>query len=364
MNKILSIIVPSYNMEAYLPKCLGSLIIDDESLLGMMDVIVVNDGSKDSTSEVAHEFEKRYPAVFRVIDKPNGHYGSCINAALPMATGEYVKVLDADDYVDTTSFKTLLRVICEELNKGESAADLIVSDYVSVDPEGVEIRRSNFGLTEDSASLKDIKKGASRITIHGICYRTRNLLGIGYRQTEGCAYTDTEWIIEPMITVRRVRYMNAAVTRYLVGRDGQTMDANVLAKNFQVILDITHGLVERYDRNYAMCVDVAKDYYRQQIINMLRLCYRWGLFGYGGKQLRGDLSGFDEYLSGFLAFYNETNSFTCGPSNFPFRYVAEWRKSGKNFYWKCRVGLGRCLLLIVRLATALRLCRRGLPNGR
>ena len=94
--KILSIIVPSYNMEAYLPKCLRGLVIDDKELLGKLDVIVVNDGSKDRTSEIAHSFETKYPGVFRVIDKTNGHYGSCINAALPVAEGEYVKILDAD----------------------------------------------------------------------------------------------------------------------------------------------------------------------------------------------------------------------------------------------------------------------------
>ena len=75
MKKLLSIIVPSYNMGAYLPKCLGSLIIEDKELLQKLDIIVVNDGSKDRTSEIANEFEAKYPGVFRVIDKANGHYG-------------------------------------------------------------------------------------------------------------------------------------------------------------------------------------------------------------------------------------------------------------------------------------------------
>ena len=66
-EKILSIIIPSYNMEAYLPKCLKSLIISDERLFDKIDVVVVNDGSTDHTSEIAHGFE--YPGVFRVIDK-------------------------------------------------------------------------------------------------------------------------------------------------------------------------------------------------------------------------------------------------------------------------------------------------------
>lgn len=124
-------------MEAYLSKCLGSLIIEDKELLQKLEVVVVNDGSKDRTSEITHEFAAKYPGVFKVIDKPNGHYGSCINAALPMVCGEYVKVLDADDSVDTVSFERFLRVVSEESAKRDSSADLIVTDYVDVDPDDV-----------------------------------------------------------------------------------------------------------------------------------------------------------------------------------------------------------------------------------
>ena len=95
-DKILTIIIPSYNMEKYLPKCLGSLIVAPE-LMERIEVIVVNDGSTDRTSEIAHEFAANYPQTFKVIDKSNGHYGSCINTALPIAVGTYIKILDADD---------------------------------------------------------------------------------------------------------------------------------------------------------------------------------------------------------------------------------------------------------------------------
>ena len=73
-EKILSIIVPSYNMEKYLPKCLGSLVVAPE-LMERLEVFVVNDGSKDRTSEIAHEFASKWPNTFRVVDKSNGHYG-------------------------------------------------------------------------------------------------------------------------------------------------------------------------------------------------------------------------------------------------------------------------------------------------
>ena len=92
-------------MEKYLSKGLKSVLqINNPSVL---DVIVVNDGSKDNTLEIAHSFELRYPGILRVINKENGNYGSCINAALKEARGKYVRVLDADDYVSLTMYKAM-----------------------------------------------------------------------------------------------------------------------------------------------------------------------------------------------------------------------------------------------------------------
>ena len=86
-------------MESLLPRCLDSLIINKN--LEKLEVWVVNDGSKDRSSVIGHQYEERYPGVINVIDKPNGNYGSCINAALPKCTGKYVKILDSDDSFDT-----------------------------------------------------------------------------------------------------------------------------------------------------------------------------------------------------------------------------------------------------------------------
>ncbi|MBR3924085.1 MAG: glycosyltransferase [Kiritimatiellae bacterium] len=335
-SKILSVIVPSYNMEAYLPKCLGSLVIDDQELLEKLDVIVVNDGSKDRTSEITHGFEREHPRVFRVIDKGNGHYGSCINAALPVACGEYVKVLDADDCVDTQGFKRLLEVLCEELGRNDGAADLVATDYVSVNPNGDMLTRSNFGFGEGATTLDEQGKDGTRLTIHAICYRTENLRRIGYRQSEGVPYTDTEWIIEPMTTVRRLRFIPVVVNRYLVGRDGQTVDIKEVSKNFQVILDITMMLVERYGTNSSACEATAIGYYRNQIIFMLRLSYFCGLFGRDGVRMNGNLKLFDEHLSLFPFFYHAAEGFSCGPNRFPFKYVAFYRKHGNGTIWHLR----------------------------
>ena len=97
-SKILTIVVPSFNMEALLRKGLQSLLIEKNPQ--RLEVIVVNDGSTDQTLAIAKEFHSRFPQTFTFIDKENGNYGSCINAGLKIAQGKYIKILDADDYVD------------------------------------------------------------------------------------------------------------------------------------------------------------------------------------------------------------------------------------------------------------------------
>ena len=107
---VLTVIVPAFNMESYLSACLGSLGLQASSM-DSLDVIVVNDGSQDRTGEIAHAFAQRSPGAVRIIDKQNGNYGSCINAALSVARGEYVKVLDADDAFDGDALAEFVEVV-------------------------------------------------------------------------------------------------------------------------------------------------------------------------------------------------------------------------------------------------------------
>ena len=125
MNKILTIVVPTYNMQDYLNRCLDSLIVVPE-LMGQLEVLVINDGSKDNSSVIGHEYEARYPNTFRVIDKENGNYGSCVNRGLAEAKGKYIKILDADDWFNTKEFEDYLR------NLSTVEVDLVLTSYYFV----------------------------------------------------------------------------------------------------------------------------------------------------------------------------------------------------------------------------------------
>ena len=143
--KALTIIVPAYNMEKYLAKCCESVVVSQE-LREHLEVLVVNDGSTDKTSEVAHSFERKYPGTFRVIDKPNGHYGSCVNCGLAESKGEFVKLLDADDTYDKAEFERLLKFLVEgSANGALDDIDLVLTDYRIVDKRGKTLRVVSFG---------------------------------------------------------------------------------------------------------------------------------------------------------------------------------------------------------------------------
>lgn len=230
MEKLLTVVIPTYNMEKYLQHCLESLIIDDQELFNQLEVLVVNDGSKDSSSAIAHEFEEKYPQSIRVIDKENGNYGSCVNRGVKEAKGKYIKILDADDSFDTYILQNYLDFI------GTQDADMIVNDFVFVSETGDIVNKKAYQLESNciNRAFDEIigkvflKKN---IQMHGVAYKHKLLVDMAYKQTEGISYTDQEWTYTPLFRVNTISYFNGFLYHYLVGRSGQTMDPSVYSKS-------------------------------------------------------------------------------------------------------------------------------------
>lgn len=243
MPKILSIIIPSYNMEKYLPYCLDSLLVHNHQ--EELEVLVVNDGSTDNTYEEAQRYANAYPGVFCCIDKKNGNYGSCINVGLSKATGKYVKVLDADDSFDVVNFDEFLEFLTQ------IDADLILSDFEVVNNDRVPQRtiRYNFPIKGVGSfyEICNTSEFVGAIQMHAVTYRRELLRSMHYHQTEGISYTDQQWIFTPMIAVKTVAYFGAVVYRYLVGREGQTMDPKVRMRSMEHARKNSLGLILDYE---------------------------------------------------------------------------------------------------------------------
>lgn len=246
MSKILSIIIPTYNMEEYLRKCLDSLVVTDGNM-SQLEVLIINDGSKDSSSQIAHEYEAKYPMTFRVIDKENGNYGSCINRGLKEATGKYVKVLDADDYFDAKVFDSYVTFL------GGCTADMIVTDYNLVKKNGklYKIYRFSYPVNE-LLNVVDFCEDSNflKLEMHAVTYTRSVLIRNHYVQTTGVPYTDQEWVFMPITFMDSFCYYNSSLYQYLVGREGQTIDNKIATKLYDVRCDL---LLKRAD--YYLSVD-------------------------------------------------------------------------------------------------------------
>ncbi len=262
MEKQISIIIRTYNMESYIGKCLDSLLIPE---LDAVEVLVVNDGSKDRSSEIAHLYAKRYPDSIRVIDKENGNYCSCINAALPLATGRYVKVLDADDTFDTYAFSEFVRSLpeCEE--------DVIITGFMHVYSDGevrkvenMQVSSIEFSQPYEFKEIED-KFFNTYTPMHQISYRRNFINKLNYHQTEGVSYSDAEWSIIPLSYCHSVKFMNIFIYRYLIGREGQTVSPEAFAKSVGSILTVLGNLASYHQLNKE-CVPNADFLFHQVLI--------------------------------------------------------------------------------------------------
>lgn len=275
MSKLLSIIIPTYNMEALLPRCLDSLLV--EGAIGRIEAMVVNDGSKDGSLAVANNYKKRFPNDVTVIDKPNGNYGSTINAALPVAKGKYIKILDSDDWFDSDSLVRYLDCL-ESID-----TDMVITHFNTLNENGSkEMTKYNvygkepyeYGRAYD---LDDVlKDGYIRFFLmHGLTYRTQMLRDMGYHQTEGISYTDTEWSCYPVFRAKDITFLDICLYQYNLAREGQTMDPKVIAKSLGQMEKMTLQLISFYSEyDIASLSDTRLAFIKQYYANRLRLLYK------------------------------------------------------------------------------------------
>lgn len=275
MDKILTVIIPTYNMEKLLNKCLDSLIVDNIDLL---EVLVINDGSKDRSSEIARQYENKYPDTFRVIDKENGNYGSCINRGLKEATGKYIKILDADDYYDTNELCNLIKYLLL------SNSDIIITPFTIRDFDNMKL--SVFDVPKEYAfnnydcnvlNFKELQLG-NLCKMHAMCVRKNMLIEHGYYQTEGISYTDTQFVFYSLLYGDSLSFVDFNVYQYCIGRDEQTMSAKSMIKNNMQFYNNAYRMISEFTKIDMKDLSLAKFDNLKLCINSLLHCFIYVTF--------------------------------------------------------------------------------------
>lgn len=226
--KLLSIAIPCYNSQDYMAKCIESLLVGGEEV----EILIINDGSKDQTAEIADKYATEYPTIVRAIHKENGGHGSAVNTGIENASGFYFKVVDSDDWVKAEAYLAILAKL-RELTGGEHSLDMMISNFV-YEKEGEKrkkVMRYKHPLPQGRIftwnDVGHFHKG-QYILMHSVIYRTKLLRECGLHLPEHTFYVDNIYVFEPLPYVRNMYYMDVNFYRYYIGRSDQSVNENVM----------------------------------------------------------------------------------------------------------------------------------------
>ena len=228
--KLLTVTVPCYNSAEYMEKCVDSLLRGGERV----EIIIIDDGSKDSTGTIADSYAERYPDIVRVIHQENGGHGEGINQGVIHATGKYFKVVDSDDVLseDLPAFLDRLEE-CER----EGGVDLFVTNYYYVHTDGIGDRSISYKSVLPTGRIfgwSDTKRFRLHqlITIHSSTFRTELMKECPEPLPKHVFYEDNLMVYRILPKVKRMYYMDSDLYRYWIGRPDQSVQESVMKKRY------------------------------------------------------------------------------------------------------------------------------------
>lgn len=240
---LLSVIVPAYNSQDYLDRALATLIdYNDE-----VEVLIVNDGSKDDTGRIANDWALRYPRIVRAIHQENKGHGGAVNAGLAAASGTHVRVCDSDDWMDRSAMNRLLDLLREERAAGRDL-DLVVTNYVyekQGKPHKTVVRYRNVLPQDRTISWDEVRpcRYDQYMMMHALTMRTEILRQSGLVLPEHTFYVDYLYSHTPLPLVRTIRYLDVDLYRYFIGRDDQSVNEKVMISRLDQLLRVNREMV-------------------------------------------------------------------------------------------------------------------------
>lgn len=230
MEKLLSIVVPVYNVEKYIERCLNSLLVPRHQLESL-DIVVVNDETPDNSAVIARRYEKNYPGIFRVIDQENRGHGGAWNHGTELAVGKYLFYLDSDDWFDTGELSRLITYLehCD--------TDMVCLDSKIYHAEDGVYTETNRHVLLVPDVVYDADKydwlatgcGNDMTYAHDTVYRTSMMQQYLPLFCEKVMYDDVALQAIPIALAKNFVYVKLNIYRYYLGRPGQSYDPKVRA---------------------------------------------------------------------------------------------------------------------------------------
>lgn len=227
--KVLSFVIPAYNSEQFLDKCIPSFLARE--VLDQLEILIVNDGSTDATAETAEKYCRLYPGSVRLISQENKGHGGALNTGCAAATGKFWKPVDADDWVETQNLPEFVRFL------EQCDSDVVLTHHNTIDISTGEVRKwksypPEFGKSYSMEELMAQWRSYYRsLTFHGITYNTAFYREHGIRLSEHVFYEDYEFATFPCCHAKTVTPLDLFVYDYRIGDVNQSVsDASRLKR--------------------------------------------------------------------------------------------------------------------------------------
>ena len=227
-----SIIVPAYNVENYIERCIDSLV---NQTLQEIEIILVNDGSQDNSAIKAKEFQQKYPNKIKYYEKPNGGLGDARNFGINYATGEYIAFLDSDDYVEPTMYEEMY-----EKAKQENA-DMVECDFWWEYPDK---KREDIG--SEYSNQKEMLQKARVVAWNKLIKTEIYKQHPEARFSVGLRYEDVEGFYKILPYINKVAYVRKPFIHY-IQRQGSI--SNTQNKKNEEIFDVLENVIDYYKKN-------------------------------------------------------------------------------------------------------------------
>ena len=230
-----SVIVPVYNVEPYLDKCLNTLV---NQTLKKIEIIIVNDGSKDNSEKIIEKYLKKYPEKIKYIKKANGGLSSARNEGLKYASGEYIGFVDSDDYVSLNTFNLMYK------KAKEKNFDLVVCNLNYV--YETKTKMVSVGLDKDLENEDEVKKNIVFLypAVWNKLYKKEILDSLKFK--EGIWYEDVEFNFRVYPRVKSIGYVDKPLIQYV---QRESSISKTIDKRLFNYIDNFNGLIRYYQDN-------------------------------------------------------------------------------------------------------------------
>lgn len=276
LSPVLSIIIPAYGVEKYVTTTIWSLL--NQKNYRKIEILVINDGSKDNTLNVAKKIKKDLfdndTSILKIIDKENGGHGSVINRGLEEITGKYVKIVDGDDTLNSYNLSLLINILENE------DVDVVLNDYKEDYIAKNEEVPINFYENVPTNKLLDFETLCKNKVLAywgpllpTATYNVNALKKRKFKITEKIFYDDMEWNYNSIMNIDSLKYFDLYIYNHFIGREGQSVTMDGLIRNYQMHRIMTINLINLYNNSKNIGKYKKRFLYKNYVLKMIKTHY-------------------------------------------------------------------------------------------